>query len=70
MEFFWKEFFVRNFLEEFWEEFFVYIGIELFVKILIFVKILSQGRRKEEFLILRSASTSSSHLKIVHIEDH
>ena len=35
------------FWEEFWEEFFVYIGIDLFVKILVFVKILSQGRRKE-----------------------
>ena len=33
------------FWEDFWEEFFVYIGIE---KILIFVKILSQWRRKEE----------------------
>ena len=41
--FFWEDFFGRIF----WEEFFVYIGIDLFVKILVFVKILSQGRRKE-----------------------
>ena len=41
-------------------------GIDLFVKILVFVKILSQGRRrkKEEISILRSASARSSHLKI------
>ena len=31
-----------------WKEFFVYIGIDLFVKILVFVKILSQ-RKEEEF---------------------
>ena len=30
-----------------WEKFFVYIGIDLLVKILVFVKILSQGTRKE-----------------------
>ena len=41
-------FFWENFWEDlFWEEFFVYIGIDLFVKILVFVKILSQWRRKE-----------------------
>jgi hypothetical protein len=41
--------FWRNFLREiFWEEFFVCIGIDLFVKILVFVKILSQGRRRKE----------------------
>ena len=34
-------------LEDFWEELFGYIGIDLFVKILFFVKILSQWRRKE-----------------------
>ena len=53
----WEKFFGRIFLEGFlggllegffWEEFFVYIGIDLFVKILVFVKILSQWRRKEE----------------------
>ena len=43
-----------NFLEDFfgedslggtlWEEFFVYIGIDLFVKILVFVKILSKSK--------------------------
>ena len=51
-----------NFLEDFfgedslggtlWEEYFVYIGIDLIVKILVFVKILSkskEGGRKEEF---------------------
>ena len=41
--FFWVDF-GRIFLEEF----FVYIGIDLFVKILVFVKILSQ-RKEEEF---------------------
>jgi hypothetical protein len=54
---FFEEFFLRNFLGEMfwsnflgrilWEEFFVYIGIDLFVKILVFVKILSQWRTKE-----------------------
>ena len=49
---FFGGFFGKNFLGGFlggmiWEEFFVYIGIDLFVKILVFVKILSQGRRKE-----------------------
>ena len=66
-DFFWRiflrGFFGRIFLggffwEDFWEEFFGYIGIDLFVKILVFVKILSQDRRKEgEFLIIRSAMT-------------
>ena len=60
--FFWRNFlggifladiFGRIFLggffwENFLEESFVYIGIDFFVKILIFVKILSQWRRKEE----------------------
>ena len=58
--FFWKEFFGRNFLGGiFWEKFFGrnylftlwYLnmeGIDLYVKILVFVKILSQWRRKEE----------------------
>jgi hypothetical protein len=58
---FWEDFFGSFFLggflggffgriirRIFWEEFFVYIGIDLFVKILDFVKILSQWRRKEE----------------------
>jgi hypothetical protein len=54
--FFWEDFFGRIFWEDYledflggilWEEFFVYIGIDLFVKILVFVKILSQWRRKE-----------------------
>ena len=43
-------------------------GTDLFVKILFFVKILSQwkeGRKKEgRILILRSATASTSHLKI------
>jgi hypothetical protein len=45
---FWEDFFGRIIRRIFWEEFFVYIGIDLFVKILDFVKILSQWRRKEE----------------------
>ena len=54
---FWRNFFGRIFLggffgriiwRIFWEEFFVCIGIDMFVKILVFVKILSQRRRKEE----------------------
>ena len=40
-EFFWRNFFGGIL----WEEFFVYIGIDLFVKIWVFVKILSQWRR-------------------------
>ena len=55
--FFGRNFFGGIFLGGFfWEEFFVYIvkvicylnmkGINLFVSILVFVKILSQGRRK------------------------
>ena len=51
----------------FWEEFFVYIGIDLFVKILVFVKILSQDRRKEEeeeeFQSLEVREQAPSHLK-------
>ena len=47
--FFLEEFFRRNFLGGFFEEeFFVYIGIDLFVNILVFVNILSQSTRKEE----------------------
>ena len=60
--FFWEDFFGRiflggffweDYLEDFlggilWEEFFVYIGIDLFVKILVFVKILSQWRRRKD----------------------
>ena len=41
-------------------------GIDLFVKILVFVKILSQGRWKEEgqeFRSLEVREASSSHLK-------
>ena len=50
--FFWEDFFGRIIWRIFWggilwEEFFVYIGIDLFVKILVFVKILSKSRRKE-----------------------
>ena len=40
-----------SFLEDFLEEFFVYIGIDLFVKILVFVKIClkaEEGRKKEK----------------------
>ena len=52
-EFLWEKFFGKIFWEDFlggffWEEFFVYIGIDLFVKILVFVKILSQGRRRRK----------------------
>ena len=32
-----------------WEKFFVYIEIDLFVKILVFVKILSKSKEEEEF---------------------
>ena len=69
-DFFWEEFFGRNFLGEifwddlfgriFWEEIFVCIGIDLFVKILVFLKA-GEGRK---ISIFRSASASSSHLKI------
>ena len=46
---FWEKFFRRIFSGGFfWEEFLVCIGIDLFVKILVFVKILSQGRRRKE----------------------
>ena len=54
-----RNFFGGVLLEKFfWEEFFVYIvkvivkvmeGIDLFAKILVFIKILSQCTRKEEF---------------------
>jgi hypothetical protein len=51
--FFWEDFFGRIIWRIFWggilwEESFVYIGIDLFVKILVFVKILSKSTRKEE----------------------
>ena len=46
--FFGRIFFGRIISRIFWEEFFVYIGIDLLVKILDFVKILSQWRRKEK----------------------
>ena len=59
---FWEEFFGRNSLGGIlWEEFVK--GIDLFVKILVFVKILSQWKEEGRILILRSASASSSHLK-------
>ena len=50
---FWQYFSGRIFLggyfwEDFLEEFFVYIGIDLFVKNLVFVKILPQWRRKDK----------------------
>ena len=53
----------------FWEEFFVYIGIDLFVKILVFVKILFQSTRKEEeeFQSLEVREQAPSHLIIVKI---
>ena len=43
-------------------------GIDLFVKILVFVKILSQGRRKEEeeeFQSLEVQEQAPSHLKFL-----
>ena len=53
--FFWEDFFVRIFCEDFfWENFFGRnsLGIDLFVKILVFVKILylRKGRKEEENL--------------------
>ena len=55
---FLEDFFRRIFLEGFclggflggilWEEFFVYIGIDLFFNILVFVKILSKSRRRRK----------------------
>ena len=59
-KFFLEDFFGRIFLEDFFgriiwrifgEEFFVYIGIDLFVKILVFIQILSQWRRKKEGIL-------------------
>ena len=50
---FWEKFFGRTFWEDFREDFFgrnsLYIGIDLFIKILVFVKILSKSKegRKE-----------------------
>ena len=35
-----------------WEEFFVYIGIDLFVKILVFVKILQGSKEEGKFRFL------------------
>ena len=49
--FLWEDFLLGGIL---WEKVFVYIGIDLFVKILVFVKILSQWRRTRIY-ILRSA---------------
>ena len=61
-EFFWRKFFGGSFWEEifgrtffggffledfFLEKFFVYIGTDLSVKILVFVKILSECRRRK-----------------------
>ena len=43
LEMFW------DFFLNFWEEFFVSIGIDLFLKILFFVKILSKVTRKKNF---------------------
>ena len=65
MEDFLGKIFLRGIL---WEEFFVYIGIDLFVKILVFVKILSQGKegRRKKISILRSASASISYLTNVY----
>ena len=78
---FWDKCFRMIFWEDFlggflggllWEEFFVYIEIDLFVKILVFVKILSKWRRRKEggrISILRSASASTSHLKKIVYEE-
>ena len=41
---FWRIFLEDFFWRIFWEEFFVYIGIDLFVNILVFVKILSKSK--------------------------
>jgi hypothetical protein len=50
---FFEEFFWRIVLNGIlWEEFFVYIGIDLFVKSLVFVKILSQCQEGQEFRYL------------------
>ena len=52
MRIFCEDFSGGLFWEDFWEDFWggilCYIGINLFVKILVFVKILSKWRRKEE----------------------
>ena len=68
---FWEKFFGRIFCEgffgeDYWKVFFVYIGIDLFFKILFFVKILSQDkarRKARKIPILRSARASSIALK-------
>ena len=39
-------------------------GIDLFVKILVFVKILGKGRRRKKFQSLEVQEASSSHLKM------
>ena len=62
--FFWEDFFGRNSTKSYLNM----EGIDLFVKILVFVKILSQWRRKEggqDFQSLEAREASSSHLKIV-----
>ena len=56
-----EEFFGRNYLLNFNVE-----GIDLFVKILVFVKFLSKSRRRKEDKF-RSAIASTSHLKIEEI---
>ena len=44
-------------------------GIDLFVKILVFVKILSKSKEGGRIQILRSAIASTSHLKNAYIEE-
>ena len=49
--------FYRNYFEffrKFWGSYLNMEGIDFFVRILVFVKILGKGRRKEEISILRS----------------
>ena len=65
--FFWEDFLGGFFWKDFWgegfgEEFFVFIGIDLFFKILIFVKICLNGGG-QEFRSLEVQEASSSHLK-------
>ena len=59
---------ILDFFFGFWGDFrgILWKFIGLFVKILVFVKILGKGRRRKEgrkISIFRSASASSSHLK-------
>ena len=65
---------------EFWEEIFgnslgivndcldLWEFIALFVKIMVFVKILGKGRRRKEISILKSARGNLSHLKTAQNE--